>query len=184
MNVLLCAQCRGIIFDGSKVICCQENDIFLKFLPHTVFFKPETEPLFKNNGIDAYCFFYELFCHDCFLKIGKKYITFNNYLINNEIQVSLDQTTILAKELDFSYFTEKKLHISKKLTISENKEKIEKNFIKTLDVKEDIFGLPGFINSARALQTIRMKKFLQRISLLEEIIDNILFPRIIELLKQ
>ena len=184
MNVLVCAQCRGIIFDGSKVICCRENDIFLNFLPQTVFFKPESEPLFKNNGIDAYCFFYELFCRDCFLKIGKKYVTFNNYLINNEIQVSVEQTTILVKELDFSYFREKKLQISQKSTISEKKEKIENNFISALDVNEEIFGLPGFINSVRALQTIRMKKFLQRISLLEEIIDKTLFPRIIELLKQ
>lgn len=184
MNILLCLQCRAIIFDGSKVILTQDNDIFLKFLPQTVIFKPETEPLFKNTGFDAYCFFYELFCNECFFKLGKKYLTFNNNLIHNEIQVSLDKSFILMKELDFSYFCEKKLSDSKTSKISENAEKSENNFIKALDVKEDIFGLPGFINSARALQAMRMKKFLRRILFLEEIIEKILFPKIIELLNQ
>ena len=190
MNVLICAKCRGIICDCSKIVSPPENPFFLglKFVPHTVVEKQESEPIFTQNGIDAYCFFYDLFCRDCSLQIGKKYITFNNFLLKNEIQASMEKTNVQIIELDFSY-------LGKKILIGENTQnnefaqnnnfaEVENKFVKAMDVKENIFGLPGFINSERILQTTRMKRFLLRISFLEEMIDNVLFPKIIELLNK
>jgi len=172
-NLVICVKCRLILCDFSKIKFIGENtEIFaLNSLPLTMFFTTNREPILSQEVLDVYCFYFELFCSGCGSQIGRKYLTFNGFLLQNSIENSLETKKI--EFLDFELRIQD-YSLEKDYKIDKNKETTLFEIVKTANLSEKIMILPDFINSARVLEQKRLKAILSRITILEGKIKELL----------
>ena len=173
INLLLCKNCSYIISQANEIKYFSSNleIISLKTIPLTVSFE-KSKIISSIEPYDIYCIYMPLLCFDCGMFLGKKYVTFNQYLIENCIENSFNTKYIIKKEWPIHGNEINKKNISSEMKV---KEKDENDFrCYPIQIFNSFLILPEFLESEYFLQKKHMKLFLKRIETLEYKINEFL----------
>lgn len=174
ISLLLCRNCLSIITDSNNIKYFSNNNetLALKTMVSTIYF--EDIPINSLKIYDKYCVYFIINCADCKIPIGKKYLTFNQYLLNNMIEFAINTTNIITKPFKFEEFVKEK---NNKNTFLKNESKNFENLrfqqVEVVDFSQCFLILTDFLDSAYALHKNRMKIILKRIKKLEALINQI-----------
>ena len=171
INLLLCKKCSNIISVAKniKYFSSTIEIISLKTLPQMISIESNANPTSSLDSYDLYCVYSAIFCKDCNMPIGKKYLTFNQYLLDNCIDNVFFTPNILRKDCSFvKNINETHIFQSKELLNFEVLEGLNKSKCKLIPFSQSILVLSRFLDSEFVLQKKKMKAILKRIKCLED----------------
>lgn len=170
INLVVCSHCRLVLCSDFQTRALPDLDsiVGLKILPQPILVAKEQSPAFSQENYDYYCFYFELVCSQCSARIGKHYITFNNYLIKNAIFSILELSKINFLCFDPISESGNNPKTSDSRSTTDSDQKTVSPHAKVKDPFSETEVLAEFLSSMRVLQKLRMREAKARISSLEE----------------
>ena len=111
-------------------------------------------------------------CADCRKPIGKKYLTYNQFLVNNRIEFAIITTNIIIRPFKLEEFVKERKNQIATLKKKANSVNLNVTKLEVVDFSQSFLVLNNVLNSLYAVHKNRMKKILKRIKKLEETINQ------------
>lgn len=172
MNLALirCKNCKNILLNNQhiKFYSIIQEIIKIDVLPTSIN-RNSCNKISSLEDYDKYCVYFEINCNICFLIVGKEYITFNPFLIENSIKFSIQTKYIEHKD----YIIEEKSNMKNSDTegILNPIENIGFSKLYIIDFSSNFFIFEKFFHLYYKIHKKNMKKMLSRIQLMEEKIN-------------